>query len=111
MEALTTIQFQQQQKHFSLLIKALVERFKPEQIYCFGKNTTFNVKSNCFTEDDAKAQFHYFLLLVTESLTRIEHDIQHYANTIFTAGILIKFNNRLQCVSVFCLKQIISYWF
>ncbi|TDQ06249.1 hypothetical protein [Pedobacter metabolipauper] len=44
MEALTTIQLQNQQKDYSLLIKALVERFKPEKIYCFGKNTVFNAK-------------------------------------------------------------------
>ena len=86
MEALTTIQLQNQQKQFSLLIKALVEKFKPEKIYCFGKNTVFNSKSNCFMENDTAIQRHYFLLVVTENLTRIEHQIQDYANTIFTAG-------------------------
>lgn len=86
MEALTTIHFQNQQKDFSSLIKALVERFKPEKIYCFGKNTVFNSKSNCFMENDTEIQCHYFLLVVTESVARIEHEIQHYANTVFTAG-------------------------
>lgn len=86
METLTTIQLQQQQKHFSSLLAALIERFKPEKIYCFGKNTVFNANSNCFMENEAETQCHYFLLLVTENLARIEHDIQHYANTIFTAG-------------------------
>lgn len=86
METLTTIQLQNQQKDFSLLIKSLVEKFKPEKIYCFGRNTVFNAKRNCFIESDPEIRCHYFLLVVTEKLTRIEHDIQQYANSIFSAG-------------------------
>ncbi|MHA4895639.1 HEPN domain-containing protein [Pedobacter sp. PWIIR3] len=69
-----------QKENFSAFIKELVQKFKPEQIYCFGKNIDFKVNDGCFTEKSITESYHYFLLMVTESVTRIEHEVQDYAN-------------------------------
>lgn len=78
--------FQSQQKHFSSFIKVMVEKFSPEQIYCFGKKLVLNEESGCFIDDNTDVQYHYFLLVITESNTRIEHEMQEFANTRFIFG-------------------------
>jgi len=69
-----------QKENFSGFIKELVQKFKPEQIYSFGKNIDFKVNNGCFIENHTTDNYHYFLLMVTESVTRIEHEVQDFAN-------------------------------
>ena len=72
-----------QKEKFSAFIKELVQKFKPEQIYSFGKNIDFKVNNGCFIENHSTDKYHYFLLMVTESVTRIEHEVQDFANNRF----------------------------
>jgi HEPN domain-containing protein len=88
METITKPNLQNQQKNFSLFILELVEKFKPEQIYCFGKSVVSAEKNGCFIADSSDNQHHYFLLMVTESNTRIEHEVQDYANSKFKFGLI-----------------------
>lgn len=99
METLITIQLKNQQRYFSLLIKALVEKFKPEQIYCFGKNMVSTEKNGCFMEPHADTQCHYFLLVVTESITRMEHEMQDYANSIPTSDTITILSHGKQAIA------------
>jgi HEPN domain-containing protein len=75
-----------QKENFSGFIKELVQKFKPEQIYSFGKNIGFKVNEGCFIENHSTENYHYFLLMVTESVTRIEHEVQDFANNHYPFG-------------------------
>lgn len=75
-----------QKEQFSAFIKALVQKFAPEQIYSFGKNIDFKISYSCFIESHREENHHYFLLMVTESVTRIEHEAQDFANTCYPFG-------------------------
>jgi HEPN domain-containing protein len=77
---------QLQKENFSAFIKELVQKFKPEQIYCFGKNIDFKVNHGCFKKNHSSESYHYFLLMVTESVTRIEHEVQDFANSLYPFG-------------------------
>jgi len=75
-----------QKENFSAFIRELVQKFKPEQIYSFGKNIDFKVNDGCFIENHGIDNYHYFLLMVTESVTRIEHEVQDFANNKYPFG-------------------------
>lgn len=77
---------QLQKENFSGFIKELVQKFKPEQIYCFGKSIDLKVNDGCFIEHRSEENYHYFLLMVTESVTRIEHEVQDFANNHYPFG-------------------------
>lgn len=77
---------QSQKEHFSKFIKDLVEKFKPLHIYCFGKTVELTNKEGCFITDAVQENYQYFLLMVTDSVTRIEHEVQDYANNHYPFG-------------------------
>jgi len=77
---------QSQNENFSTFIKKLVEKFMPLQIYSFGKNSEIGIKSGCFITEQCTENYHYFLLLVTESVTRIEHAVQDFGNSHYLLG-------------------------
>lgn len=72
--------------HFSKFIKHLVEKFQPLYIYCFAKTIEITNKEGCFIQDSTDGNYQYFLLMVTESVTRIDHEVQEYANTHYPFG-------------------------
>jgi len=74
------------QEQFSAFIKVLAEKFKPMYIYCFGKLTKTCTKSGCFIDSINDQRNRYYLLMITESSTRIEHEVQNYANDHFLHG-------------------------
>jgi hypothetical protein len=67
-------------EQFSALIKVLAKKFKPLYIYCFAQFVESSYKSGCLIEKSADKTCRYYLLLITESATRIEHEAQNYAN-------------------------------
>ena len=75
-----------QKDNFSAFLKELVQKFRPEQIYCFGKNIDLKINDSCFIESRRVESYHYFLLMVTESVTRIEHEVQDFANNHYPFG-------------------------
>lgn len=77
---------QHQKENFSVFIKELVQKFKPEQIYRFGKIIEFKANDGCFINDHKEENYHYFLLMVTESITRIEHEVQDFSNHHYPFG-------------------------
>lgn len=77
---------QSQKENFLAFIKELVQKFKPEQIYSFGKNIDLKVNNGCFIENHNIENYYYFLLMVTESVTRIEHEVQDFANNKYPFG-------------------------
>ncbi|MBC7417835.1 MAG: HEPN domain-containing protein [Pedobacter sp.] len=77
---------QSQKEHFSGFLKELVQKFCPEQIYCFGRTVELKTADSCFTGKVRDEKFCYFLLMVTESITRIEHEVQDFANQHYPFG-------------------------
>lgn len=75
-----------QKEHFSSFIKVLAEKFKPVYIYCFAQFVDSSHKSGCFIDPLADESWRYYLLMITESPTRIEHEVQNYANDHFQQG-------------------------
>jgi len=75
-----------QKDHFSKFIKQLVSKFQPLYIYRFGKITEVTNIEGCFIQESANGNYQYFLLMVTESITRIDHEVQEYASTHYPFG-------------------------
>ena len=68
------------------LIGLLIEKFKPIEIYCFGKIAESVTINGCFHLNHSKLTNHYFLLMVMESPTRNENEAQDFCNTKFDSG-------------------------
>ncbi len=68
------------------LIRSLTEKFQPEKIICFGKRITEHHESGCFLSSLNGYSCHYFLLIVTAATTRIEHEVQDFANAHYKGG-------------------------
>jgi HEPN domain-containing protein len=78
LNTLTTGQLEELQPVISLL----VNQFQPEKIICFGSLSTNNKAYGCFMEAAAETnKSHYFLLIVTKDVTRVEFAAQDYINT------------------------------
>ena len=77
---------QSQEKLFSLFIEKLVEKFNPLHIYCFGKIVETSNEEGSFTTTTSKENYQYFLLMVTESATIIEHEVQDFTNKVYQSG-------------------------
>lgn len=71
---------------FSKLISELTEKFRPLQIFCFYKSSSLEKKLSCFVNEHASSSYEYGLLLVTATATRIDYEVQDYANSHFTEG-------------------------
>jgi len=75
-----------QKEHFDDFIEVLAERFEPLYIYCFGTAAQSSKKTGCFIDHVDEESNRYFLLMITESSTRIEHEVQNYVNDHFHHG-------------------------
>lgn len=74
------------QEPFSSFVKELAERFTPLQILKFGEISSIKNSFTSFSTQQTKSNFHYYLLMVIEGTTRIEHGVQDYVNTHFNHG-------------------------
>ena len=74
--------------YFKQFVQSLVLKFKPLQIFCFAKNTYLDEALSCFNEVKMKRQSDYCLLMVTESITRIEYEVQDYSNAHYKQGMI-----------------------
>ena len=75
--------------YFKEFIKSLAEKFQPLQIFCFAKSSILNESSGCFIDDRSAYTCNYCLLLVTESNTRIDFEVQEFANRYYKQGSMI----------------------
>jgi HEPN domain-containing protein len=61
----------------------IVRRYQPEQLICFG-NLQKNIScAGCFMDAQYEHTNHYFLLMVTASAARIEHEVQAMMTSCF----------------------------
>lgn len=85
MKAKTQKSQQDQADHFRTFLHALVEKFQPIQIISFGKQTTENKLEGCFANSQQK-RIHQCLLLIMESPTRIDYEVQEFVNNQYQLG-------------------------
>jgi uncharacterized protein len=76
---------QDREAHFKCFIQKLVERFQPSRIFSFGTQTLHQEIEGPFAHKDSK-QRHYCLLICTESCTRIDYEVQDFANAHYHNG-------------------------
>ncbi|MCX2480768.1 HEPN domain-containing protein [Pedobacter sp. MC2016-15] len=72
--------------YLKTFIEALVQKFQPLQILCLSQNITSDVSDSCFKIPEFDHTAHYFLLMVTESITRVDHQVQDFSNNYFKKG-------------------------
>lgn len=72
--------------HFREFIQRLAQKFEPLQIFSFSKNTFTQNTEGCFNENPVYFKCDYCLLVVTETATRIDYEMQDFANTYYRNG-------------------------
>ena len=75
-----------QNERFSSFIRELAVHFEPLYILKFGEVNTSKTAYSSFMPGQDSSTFHYYLLMVIEGLTRIEHGVQNYVDTHFSSG-------------------------
>lgn len=74
------------------LISSLVTKYEVEYIFCFGCSDEHCKSVGCFSERFNARKTHYFLLMLTTQITRIEHEVQDHVNGLsedFTISIIV----------------------
>lgn len=71
--------------HFKCFIQKLVEKFQPSRIFSFGTHTIHTEIEGPFGHKDHKDR-HHCLLICTETCTRIEYEVQDFANAHYHTG-------------------------
>jgi HEPN domain-containing protein len=75
---------QKTNKHFTTFLNELIVKYQPKQIYSFGAIFQINSVNDCLINPLKDEDYH--LLLVTESNTRFEHNVQEFANCHYGGG-------------------------
>ncbi|WP_316849080.1 HEPN domain-containing protein [Pedobacter agri] len=83
--------------YFSEFIRKLSEKFQPLQIFSFFKHSSSQKQSSCFVQKQNSSIYDYCLLVVTETATRIDYEVQDFANRTYEQGsmTIICHNNQL----------------
>lgn len=75
-------------RYFKTFVKSLIQKFQPQQIFCFAKNSFLKQTNGCFLDQINNHTCNYCLLIVTEAPTRIDHEIQEFSNVHYKQGII-----------------------
>ena len=73
-------------KELDEVITSLVAKYKTDYIFCFSCLNDAKTTTGCFADAIKVSDTHYFLLMITTEITRIEHEVQDYVNTNFDRG-------------------------
>jgi HEPN domain-containing protein len=79
---------EQQAIYFKTFVQQLVEKFQPLQLFCFSKTNLLTETKGCFKDEQQIHQSNYWLLMVTQTNTRIDHEVQDYANFHYQHGMI-----------------------
>jgi len=72
--------------YFKKFIRILVDKFQPLQVFCFAKTNLVSETTGCFKDQQQNYHCNYCLLLVTDTNTRIDHEVQDYVNFHYQHG-------------------------
>lgn len=74
--------------YFRKFIQQLAQKFEPLQVIGFSKNSHISYEQSPFKEDKVSFHCNYCLLLVTENATRIDYEVQDFANAHYQQGLV-----------------------
>ncbi|WP_431291649.1 HEPN domain-containing protein [Pedobacter sp. P26] len=72
--------------YFREFIHRLAQKFEPLQIFNFSLNRYTHNSQGCFNDNQSHFSCDYCLLVVTETATRIDYEMQDFANTYYQHG-------------------------
>lgn len=72
--------------HFREFVLWLAQKFVPLQVFSFSQNTCTQNTKGCFNENQHSIKCDYCLLVVTESATRIDYEMQDFTNANYQNG-------------------------
>jgi HEPN domain-containing protein len=78
-----------QRRELEEIVNLLIGQYKTEYVICFGCLNDLKETTSCFIETVQENNVHYFLLMITTEITRIEHEVQDYVNRHFKVGVTI----------------------
>ncbi|NTE02112.1 HEPN domain-containing protein [Agrobacterium tumefaciens] len=67
--------------HFREFIQQLAQKFEPLQIFSFSQNSYTHHSQGCFNNNQSYFKCNHCLLVVTETATRIDYEMQDFANS------------------------------
>eukprot|EP01133_Synstelium_polycarpum_P010112 gene10112-11788_t len=76
----------EQSKSFNGLIRLLIWKFEPLQLFCFAQSSVYKESSSCFTTKKENVDCHYCLLMVTALDVPTAHTVQKFINARFKIG-------------------------
>lgn len=88
----------QQAGYFKTYVQCLVEKFKPLQLFCFAKTNLLTEITGCFKDQHSIHHSNYCLLMVTETNTRIDHEVQEYSNSHYQHGRIAIICHGQECI-------------
>lgn len=74
--------------YFKIFVKSLVQKFEPQQVFCFSKKSLLAQTDGCFLDYRTDHSSNYCLLIVTATNARIDHEIQEFANVHYKYGVI-----------------------
>lgn len=85
----------EQSKSFGGLIRLLIWKFEPLQLFCFAQSSVYKESSSCFTNNKEDVNCHHCLLMVTALDVPTAHTVQKFINARFkTGGITVLCHNQ-----------------
>jgi HEPN domain-containing protein len=78
-----------QHQELQEIAKALNGQYQIEKIICFAALHSASDNVTCFSEPDTQATNSYYLLVMTTSVTRIEHAIQDFISKLFPGTFIL----------------------
>src|SRR5215217_469705 len=72
--------------HFREFVQRLAQKFEPLQVFSFSQNICTQNTKGCFNENQVSIKCNYCLLVVTEIATRIDYEMQDFANANYQNG-------------------------
>jgi len=72
--------------HFREFIHRVAQKFEPLQIFSFSQHSYSHTSQGCFNDNLCYFKCDYCLLAITETATRIDYDMQDFANSYYQHG-------------------------
>ncbi|RZK19585.1 MAG: hypothetical protein EOO43_11645, partial [Flavobacterium sp.] len=87
------------------LVQLIAQKFTPLQIFCFNRKVSVTGNAGCFRDQVFSVNGDYNLLMITESNTRVDHEVQDYVNHVYQCGSIAVICHGKQAVSDAIEKQ------
>jgi len=75
-----------QVSYFKNFVQCLVDKFQPLKLICFAKTIISAETPSCSKDQNPTHDCNYCLLMVTESATRVDHQVQDFSNFHYKDG-------------------------